>query len=63
MKSICCRDLGLDCDFVAKDDTDRLVVAVSYSHSAEHHPEIHEYMFGDKAAALVTDMEAAIKDE
>ncbi len=62
MKSFCCRDLGLDCDFIARGDTGQVVVAASYSHSVKHHPEIHNHMFSDKAAALVADMEAVIKD-
>ena len=63
MKSFCCRDLGLDCDFVTKGETTQVVVAAAYLHSVKHHPEVCDYMFGDKAAALMTDMEAVIKDE
>ncbi len=52
MKSLRCRDLGIDCDFVTSSETD--------AHSVEHHPETHDYMFADKATALVGDMEGAI---
>ena len=63
MKGFCCRDLGLDCDFVTKGETGQVVVAAAYSHSVKHHTEIHEHMFADKATAVVIDMEAVLKDE
>lgn len=62
MKSLRCRDLGVDCDFVASGDTNELVITSMFAHSVEHHHEKHEHMFGDKATALVGDMESAIKD-
>ena len=62
MKSLCCRDLGVDCDYVASGDTNELVITNMFAHSVEHHNEKHEHMFGDKATALVGDMADAIKD-
>lgn len=62
MKSLRCRDLGVDCDFVAAGDTNEVVITSMFAHSVEHHHEKHEHMFGDKATALVGDMESAIKD-
>ncbi len=60
MKSLRCRDLGIDCDFVTSSETDQAVVTIMFAHSVEHHPETHDYMFADKATALVGDMEGAI---
>ena len=62
MKSVRCRDLGVVCDFVALGDTNEVVITNMFAHSVEHHHDKHEHMFGDKAAALVGDMEGAIKD-
>ena len=62
MKSLHCRDLGIDCDFVTSGETDQAVVTAMFAHSVEYHSEIHNYMFGGKAAALVADMEGAKKD-
>ena len=62
MKSVRCRDLGVDCEFVASGDTNEVVITNMFAHSVEHHHDKHEHMFGDKAAALVGDMEGAIKD-
>ena len=62
MKSVRCRDLGVDCYLVASGDTNEVVITNMFAHSVEHHHDKHEHMFGDKAAALVGDMEGAIKD-
>ncbi len=62
MKSLRCKDLGVDCDFVTSGDTNEFVITNMFAHSVEHHHKKHEHMFGDKAAALVGDMEGAIKD-
>ncbi|MFQ5936980.1 MAG: DUF1059 domain-containing protein [Acidiferrobacterales bacterium] len=62
MKSLCCRDLGVDCDFVSSGESDKIVIESMFAHSTEAHPEAYGYMFADKAAALVADMESAIKD-
>jgi len=62
MKSLRCRNLGVDCDFVTSGDTNEVVITDMFAHSVEHHSEIHDHMFGDKAAALVADMEEAVKD-
>jgi predicted small metal-binding protein len=63
MKSLSCKDLGIDCDFVARANDTPEVVASTYTHSVQEHTEIHEPMFADKAAALVAQMENAIREE
>ncbi len=60
MKSLRCRDLGIDCDCVTSGEIDQAVVTVMFAHSMEHHPETHDNMFADKATELVGDMEGAI---
>lgn len=62
MKSLRCRDLGIDCDFVTEGETNEAVTTAMFAHSVEHHREAHEPMFGDKAGALIADMEGAIRD-
>ncbi len=63
MKSLRCRDLGIDCDFVTHADDTQEVVRNTYAHSIQEHAEIHEYMYADRAAALVAQMESAVRED
>lgn len=51
MKTLACRDMGVDCDFVAKGQTDEEVVAAGMRHAASRHPEyikeLHKTMSDD----------------
>ncbi|MFQ5994160.1 MAG: hypothetical protein ACE5K1_03625 [Acidiferrobacterales bacterium] len=58
MKSLRCQD----CNFVAEGETDEVVVAEMFTHSAQHHLDCYEPMFADKAAAMVVEMEGSIVD-
>jgi predicted small metal-binding protein len=39
MYTLACKDFGIDCDFVAKDETTNGVVEKAKAHSAQAHPE------------------------
>jgi len=55
-KTICCRDVGVDCDFVAKADTlDELMLM-----TAKHAKEAHG--FDSIPAEMVPAVQAAIRD-
>lgn len=40
MKTLSDRDLGIDCDFVARADTEDEVIKLSINHIKEQHPEM-----------------------
>lgn len=42
MKTIADRDLGIDCDFVAKADTDNEVIKMATDHIKKEHPSMLE---------------------
>ncbi len=40
MKSLRCRELGIDCDVVTSGETDQAVVTAMFAHSVEHEFEV-----------------------
>lgn len=39
MYSLACKDFGIECDFVAKDETTEGVIEKATAHSAQDHPD------------------------
>ena len=58
MKQIACRDLGLDCDYVATAETEEELMRVG----AEHGKAVHGYTDEDFTPEMVEKVKAAIKD-
>jgi len=55
-KTICCRDVGVDCDFVAKADTLDELMQMTAKHAKEAHG------FDSIPAEMVPAVQAAIRD-
>lgn len=56
-KVIHCRDLGMDCDFVARGETLEEVLELGAKHGAEVHG------FGELTPELVAQVKAAVREE
>lgn len=59
MKTLACRDFGLDCDFVAKGETMDELKAMAMPHIASTHPEKMEdmkKMTDEQMMAMVKEM-------
>lgn len=60
-KTLSCRDLGVECDFVAKGKTAEEVKEKMMEHAAEAHKEIMEDMTDEKMKAMEKKMDEMMK--
>jgi len=58
MKQLACRDLGLDCDFVATGETEDEVM----QKGGEHGKEVHGYTDADFTPEFMEKAKSAIKE-
>ena len=63
MKTLSCRDMGVDCDFVAKADTIEETVKIATDHAMEAHAEkIVEMSKTMSQDEMIKAMMSAVKD-
>ena len=63
MKTLSCKDMGVDCSFVAKGDTDEEVVKKLNDHAMKAHPEVVAEMSKKMSKEEMMDkMTSQIKD-
>ncbi len=55
MKTLSDRDLGIDCDFVARADTEDEVIKLATDHIREEHPDMLEDVRNEMAINIKTE--------
>ena len=58
MKQLACRDLGMDCDFIATAETEDEIM----KQGAEHGKKVHGYTDADFTPEMVEKVKGAIKE-
>ena len=61
MKEIGCRDMGVNCNFVAKGNTDEEVKKALWSHAEKAHAEVIKSLTPDKKKEMNATMDAVLK--
>jgi predicted small metal-binding protein len=61
MKEIGCRDMGVNCNFVAKGTTDEEVKKALWSHAEKAHAEVIKSLTADKRNEMSAMMDALLK--
>ena len=62
MKTLACRDMGVDCDFVAQGETEKEVMDKAMEHVKAVHPEKAEEMKAMSQQETESAMMAKMKD-
>jgi len=63
MKKLTCKDMGVDCPFVAEGNTNEEVKEKMMKHGHEMHDEMMHGLSDEDKAAMDAQMDAAIKEE
>jgi len=61
MKEIGCRAMGVDCNFVAKGNTDEEVKKALWSHAEKSHAEVIKSLTADKRREMNATMDVLLK--
>lgn len=61
MKEIGCRDMGVNCNFVAKGNTDEEIKKALWSHAEKSHAEVVKSLTPDKRKEMNATMDALLK--
>lgn len=61
MKQIGCRDMGVNCDFVAKGSTDEEIKRTLWTHAETSHGEAVKILTPDKKKEMNAKMDALLK--
>lgn len=63
MKTLACRDLGTDCDFVARGNTPEEVRNNMLNHAKMEHKEMMDNMSNKERNEMMKKMDSMMKDE
>lgn len=63
MKMLACKDMGMDCPFVAKGETKEEVMEKMMEHAKMEHKDMVEKMSPEEMEGMKKKMEENIKDE
>lgn len=63
MKTLSCKDMGASDDFVAKGDTEEVVMEKMMTHAKEMHPEMLEGKSEEDIMKMKETMKEKMKDE
>ncbi len=60
MKELGCRDMGVNCNFVAKGNTDEEIKKAAWTHAEKAHPDMMKGMTPDKKKEMNAKMDALL---
>ena len=63
MITLSCRDMGIDCDYVATGETEELVRNMLHVHAARAHAELSQTLSPEQARELDAQMKSMMKRE
>ena len=61
MKQVGCRDMGVNCDFVAKGSTDEEIKKTLWTHAEKSHAEVVKILTPEKKKEMTAKMDALLK--